>query len=60
MKIFNKEISKKAVKLFIGGVVATIIGGTIIGVVTHNNKEQEAIADVEVIEIELQDESIEE
>jgi len=63
MKIFSKEISKKAVKLFIGGVVAAVIGGTIIGVVAHNNKEPEQVllADTDVIDVELiDDESIEE
>ena len=60
MKIFKKEISKKTVKLFIGGVAVAIVGTTIMGVVIHNSKEPEGQADVEVIEIELEDDSVEE
>ena len=61
MKIFKKEISKKTVKVFIGGVVAMVIGGTIIGVVAHNNKQPELESDVELLEVPSYDEeSVEE
>ena len=61
MKIFKNEISKKTVKMFIGGVLVSMIGVTIWGIVL-NNKEHEAEGEeiVEVLEIETGDELIEE
>lgn len=58
MKIFNKEITKKQVKMFIGGVAVAVVGTTIMGVVLHN-KAEEDVVEVEYEEIAVNEEPIE-
>jgi hypothetical protein len=51
MKIFKKEISKKQVKVFIGGIALAVVG-TITAVVIHNKDKDEVIEDVYYVETE--------
>jgi hypothetical protein len=52
MKIFNKEISKKQVKMFIGGVAVAVVGTTIMGIVIHNKQKDDVVEDVYYVELE--------
>lgn len=56
MRIFNKEISKRQVQLFIGGIAVAAIG-TVAAVVIHN-KEKDVI-DVDYVELTEVEEPLE-
>lgn len=55
MKIFNKEISKKQVKVFIGGLAVAVIGTTIIAMVMNKSEDGDFENEIEIEEITFEE-----